>query len=90
MLLAHGQLLPGDNFTLIVQPCPGECFATGLVCGTPETPLGTALHLYGNGVGVEYQSNLWNPLLYITSMSSASCLVAVEPVGWSALKSLYK
>jgi hypothetical protein len=89
-LLAHAQLFWGDNFTLSVNSCPGECFADGLVRATPELPLGTTLLLYGNRVDVDYQSNLWWPLLVLTSTSPAPCIVAVEPARWSTVKRLYK
>jgi len=89
-LLGHGELIPFDNFTVYVHTCQSECFPDGLVVGTSLMQLGTTVILYGNRVGLTSQSNLWYPEFFATSANQAPCLVAVEPVGWSALKSLYK
>ena len=93
-LLAHGRLWEGDNFTVRLEGCPDECLPTGLV-SVPgvtweEVPWGSTVEVYGNGVSPRYYSNTWLPFLEGTSISPAPCLVAVAPVGWSALKRLYK
>jgi hypothetical protein len=92
-LLAHGQLVEGDNFTVMLAGCPAECFPTGLSSVSPVEfglPWGTTVNLYGDGVSEHYYSNLWLPSFHVTSISPATCLVAVEPVRWSTLKRLYK
>lgn len=91
-LLAHGQLVLGDNFNVIVGTCPDECFPACLLTGisVSDEQLESTVELYGNGVNVESYSNQWNPQLYCTSISPAPCPLAVEHVGWSALKVLYK
>ena len=93
-LLARGQLQTADNFMLSVLPCPDECFATGVLYTTQEAyqhwDEGNTVSMYGNHVGVTYTSNMWAPLLNVTSFQVGPCLVAVEPVEWSALKRLYR
>ena len=90
-LLAHGQLDEGDNFTVIIGTCPGECFPIGLVFPAQVgLPWGTTVNLYGDGVTEVYYSNLWIPSFHATSIVPALCIVAVEPVHWGTLKRLYK
>jgi hypothetical protein len=92
-LLAHGLVHQGDNFNVIVDPCPGECTASGIVrmSGVDWAALwGNTVEVYGNNVGVEYYSNLWLTMMEGTSVRPALCVVSVERTGWGAVKVLYK
>jgi len=59
-LVGHGQLDEGDNFTVILGGCPGECFPAAML--PPEQvgqPLGTTVEVYGDGFSEVYYSNMW-------------------------------
>lgn len=93
-LLAHGLLEQSDFPWVNVGGCPGECFVTGLVTGLEvpwnELPLGSTVNLYGSSVYVIHQFNVWSTALWGTSISPSGCLVAVESLGWSTVKRLFK
>ncbi len=91
--LARGSVFLGDNFNVIIDPCRGQCFPSGVVYIAGfnwDEHLGNTVTVYGSGVSVTYYSNLWVTLLEGTSVSPASCANAVKPMRWGAVKSLYK